>query len=160
MKSLREILAAAALLFTVVTAATSYSTLSQRIPTHFNAAGVADGWGDKSSLWMLVAVACFLYVVLTLVRFLPSSLINVPVAQEQRAAAIPISLEMIEWVKAETICMFAFIVWTAVAVVQGRSLGLGAWFLPVTLLAIFGTIAFYLTRIMRLKNVDGQEKRG
>jgi hypothetical protein len=47
-----------------------------------------------------------------------------------------------------------------VAVVQGRSLGLGAWFLPVTLLAIFGTIAFYLTRIMRLKNVDGQEKRG
>ena len=150
MKPLREILAAAALLFTVVTAATSYSTLPQRIATHFNAAGVANHWGDKSALWEVVGIACFLYVVLTVIRFAPESTFSVPVPPEQRAAAIPIALDMIAWVKAETMCMFAFLTWAIVVTTQGRSQGLGIWFLPVTLLAIFGTIAFYLTRIMRL----------
>jgi hypothetical protein len=36
-------------------------------------------------------------------------------------------------------------------VAQGRSLGLGAWFLPLTLVVIFGTIAFYMVRMRRLK---------
>jgi uncharacterized membrane protein len=151
MKPLREILAAAALLFAIVTAATSYSTLPQRIATHFNASGIANHWGDKSALWEVVGIACLLYLVLTFIRFAPASTFSVPVPPEQRAAAIPIALDMIAWVRAEAMCMFAFLTWAIVATTEGRSQGLGIWFLPVTLLAIFGTIAFYLTRMMRLK---------
>jgi uncharacterized membrane protein len=151
MKTVRELVAALGLLSTIFVVAFNYRELPQRIPTHFGASGLANGWGDKSSLWALVGVACFLYAMLSLVRFLPPSAMNMPVAQEQRAAALPMTLEMIEWVKAETICMFAYIVWTAVGVAQGRSLGLGAWFLPLTLVVIFGTIAFYMVRMRRLK---------
>jgi hypothetical protein len=64
---------------------------------------------------------------------------------------------MIGWLKAEIMCMFAFLTWTAVAVVQGRSQGLGTWFLPVTLVAIFGTVVLYLVRIRRLGRASRAE---
>jgi uncharacterized membrane protein len=155
MKAFREVLAALGVLSAICVAVFNYRELPQRIPTHFGLSGMADGWGDKSSLWILVGIACFLYAVLSLVRFLPPKWMNVPVADEHRAAAIPISLEMVGWAKAEITCMFAYIVWSAVAVVQGRSKGLGAWFLPVTLVTIIGTGLFYTVRMMRLDRASG-----
>ena len=153
MKALRELLAAIALLFTIVTAATSYAALPQRIATHFNASGAVNHWGNKSALWEIVGIACLIYLVLTLVRFAPASSFSVPVPPQQRAAAIPIALEMIAWIKAETMCMFAFILWAVVAASEGRSQALlSPWFLPATLLAIFATVAFYTARMMRLKH--------
>ena len=32
---------------------TNLSKLPARMPTHFNAAGVADGWGSPDMLWVL-----------------------------------------------------------------------------------------------------------
>lgn len=157
MKVFRELVAVLGLLSAIFVVVFNYRELPQRIPTHFNAAGVVNHWGDKSSLWALVGVTCFLYAMLSLVRFLPTSLMNVPVGEEQRATAIPICFDMIGWLKAEIMCMFAFIVWTAVAVVQGRSQGLGGWFLPVTMIAIFGTVVFYLVRIRRLDRASRAE---
>jgi uncharacterized membrane protein len=158
MKAFRELVAVLGLLSAIFVVVFNYRELPQRIPTHFGVSGVVDGWGDKSALWQIVALSCFLYIVLTLVRFLPPNAMNLPVREEQRAAAVPISLEMIGWVKAETTCMLAFIVWSAVGVVQGRSQGLGAWFLPVTMATIFGTIAFYLARMLRLGRAKADER--
>ena len=155
MKSIRELLAVVGLLSAIFVVVFNYRDLPQRIPTHFGVSGVADGWGDKSSLWVLVGLVCVLYVSLSLMHFLPANLINVPVAAEQRAEAIPIAMEMVGWLKAETTCMFAFILWSVVSVAQERSQGLGAWFLPVTLVVILGTIAFYLMQMMRLGGVKG-----
>jgi uncharacterized membrane protein len=157
MKVVRELLAALGLLSAIFVVVFNYRELPRRIPTHFGMTGAADGWGDKSALWILVGLVCVSYAVLSLVRFLPANAMNLPVAEEQRGAAMPIGLEMIGWVKAETTCMFAFIVWTAVAVVEGRSQGLGAWFLPVILVTIFGTIAFYFVRMRRLDSSKPDE---
>jgi len=154
MKVVRELIAVFGVLSAIFVVVFNYRDLPQRIPTHFGLTGVADGWGGKSSLWALVGVTCFLYAVLSLVRFLPPKLMNVPVTEEHRAAAIPISLEMVGWVKAEITCMLAYIVWSAVAVVQGHSQGLGVWFLPVTLVTIFGTSLFYTLRMRRLGRLD------
>jgi hypothetical protein len=150
MKTLRELVAVLGLLSAIFIVVFNYRELPHRIPTHFGVTGVADGWGDKSSLWILVGLTCVLYAVFSLLRFLPPRLMNLPVTEEHRAAAIPMSLEMIGWVKAEVTCMFAYIVWSAVAVVQGNSRGLGAWFLPVTLVAIIGTSLFYTLQMRRL----------
>ncbi len=46
---------------TAVIAAAYWSRLPESVPTHFNAAGVADGWGTKSlALGIPVAIACLL----------------------------------------------------------------------------------------------------
>jgi len=152
MKALREVLAAAAILFAIFITASNYAALPQNIPSHFNINGAVNGWGDKSFLWLLIALACVIYFALTLARFVPPSSFNVPVGPEQRAAAIPIALDMIAWIKAETVWMFAAIIWSIIATAQSHRDGLSIWFLPVILLVVFGTCGFYLARIMRLSS--------
>lgn len=71
MKALREILAALGVLFAILIAVYGYFALPQRIPTHFTDNNIVDGWSDKSSLWFPVGIACVIYVVMTLVRYLP-----------------------------------------------------------------------------------------
>jgi uncharacterized membrane protein len=152
MKALRELLAAAALLFTILTVATNYSTLPQRIPTHFNAAGIVNHWGDKSALWMIAGIACFFYAIFTVaVRFAPASTFNVPVPPDQRAAAIPIARELMAWVKTEVMFLFALLTWAILAVAEGRAYRLSLWFLPATLIVIVGTIAYYVWSMMSLR---------
>ncbi len=41
------------LLLHIIYTAISYSTLPDIIPTHFNAAGEADAWGSKNSIWFM-----------------------------------------------------------------------------------------------------------
>lgn len=44
---------------------TGYAGLPGTIPTHFDFRGVADGWGDRSSLWSLAGLSAFLYLLFT-----------------------------------------------------------------------------------------------
>ncbi len=43
--------------------------LPQSIPTHFNAAGVADGWGSPGTLWVLFAVQAFTCAIFLIVPY-------------------------------------------------------------------------------------------
>ena len=101
MKSLRELLATIGLLFTILTVALTYSSLPRRIPSHFAANGLVNGWDDKSFLWFLVGITCLVYLGMTMIRFAPPSSFSVPVSTKLRAAAIPIALDMVAWLKAE-----------------------------------------------------------
>ena len=61
----------------------TYDELPQRVASHFNAAGVPDGWMSRSShLWTISALAfggsALLLGVFYCVRFLPGASINLP----------------------------------------------------------------------------------
>jgi uncharacterized membrane protein len=49
---------------------TNLPHLPARIPTHFNAAGAADGWGSPDTLWILLGVQILSNLVFLLVPFL------------------------------------------------------------------------------------------
>jgi uncharacterized membrane protein len=49
---------------------TSIPTLPQRIPTHFNAAGVANGWGSPDALWILLGAQALTCAVFLIVPYL------------------------------------------------------------------------------------------
>ena len=153
MKALREILAAAGLLFVILIAAYGCFTLPQQFPTHFDANNIADGWSGKSSLWFVPAIAAFDYILLSLIRFLPQSSIAgfSEASPEQRAAALPFVHTMFDWVKAEMTWMFAAIIWSTVAEAQGHSIELTMWIIPPSLIAIFGTIIYYIARMNPVK---------
>jgi uncharacterized membrane protein len=150
MKVLREVLAALGLLFTVGVVAAHYGSLPQTIPTHFDARGLPNGWGDKSMLWLVPGLACFFYAVMTLVSFVPPSKINPPVSAERRVAVAPIAKRMIGWLKAELVWIMAVLCAVMVRDALGRSNGLTIWFVPVEMCVVFGTIGFYLWRMMRV----------
>jgi uncharacterized membrane protein len=148
-KALREGIAIVGLVFVLLVMAKYYPSLPQTIATHFGAAGVADGWGDKSSLWTLVGVIFFSYALLTAVPYLPEKYINLPVSAEQRAAAMPIAMRMLGWIKAETVWLLVWLVWSSVSIARGLSTGLSPLFLPVVIGVELVTIVLTLWRTMQ-----------
>jgi hypothetical protein len=71
-------------------AISSYDGLPGRIPTHFDIQGVADGWGDKSSLWSLAGLSAFMYLLFTGITWFlgsspdPKRWINLPAAVKEK----------------------------------------------------------------------------
>ena len=162
MKSLRELLATIGLLFAILTVAVQYHGLPHRIPVHFAANGLVDGWGDKSSLWFLVGITCLVYLGLTMIPFAPKGSFRLPISPKLRAAAVPLALDMVAWLKAELTWIFAAITWSTVVVAQGRSRGMTEWFIPLAMGVVIVTVLYYIARMLALStpDPDGREKRG
>lgn len=148
MKTVRELIALAGLVFTVAVVADFYSRLPERIATHFNGAGVANGFGARSTLWVLVGIAVLLYATLSAINWVPRMVsLKRPLAPEQEKMVLAESMAMVGWIKAAVCWMFAYICLAMVRNGMGLQVGLGTWFIPVTLIVVFGTCVFYLTRI-------------
>jgi uncharacterized membrane protein len=148
LKAVRELIALAGLVFAVAVVADFYSRLPERIATHFSAAGVANGFGARSTLWVLLGIAGLLYLVLTVIEGLPR-VVNLkrPLAPERERVVLAESMAMVGWIKVEVCWMFAYICLAMVRHGMGLQVGLGWWFLPMTLVVVLGTCAFYLVRI-------------
>jgi uncharacterized membrane protein len=148
LKTVRELIAVAGLVFSVAVVADFYSRLPERIATHFNAEGVANGVGAKSILWVLVGVAVLLYVTLTMIEGLSRVVrLQRPLALEREKVVLAESMAMVGWVKVVICWMFAYLCLAMVRNGMGLQVGLGAWFLPVTLVVVFGTCGIYMMKI-------------
>jgi uncharacterized membrane protein len=147
-KSVRELIALAGLVFSAAVVADFYSRLPERIATHFNAEGVANGFGARSTLWVLVGIAVLLYLILSVVGSLQGVVrLKRPLAPEREKLVLAESMAMVGWIKLEVCWMFAYLCLAMVRNGMGLQVGLGWWFLPVTLVVVLGTCAFYLVRI-------------
>ena len=148
MKTVRELIALAGLVFAAAVVVDFYSRLPERIATHFNAEGIANGFGAKSILWVLVGVAVLLYLTLTVMGGLSRVVrLQRPLAPEREKVVLVESMAMVGWVKVVICWMFAYICLAMVRNGMGLQVGLGTWFLPVTLVVVFGTCGVYLMRI-------------
>lgn len=150
MKTVRELIALAGLVFAIAAVWDFYSRLPEQIATHFNAEGIANGFGARSTLWVLVGIAVLLYVTLSAVEGI-RGVVNLkkPLAPEREKIVLLESMEMVGWLKVEVCWMFAYLCLAMVRNGMGLQVGLGWWFLPVTLTVVFGTCAIYLVRIFR-----------
>jgi len=148
LKTVRELIALAGLVFSAAVVADFYSRLPERIATHFNGAGVANGFGARSTLWVLVGIAVLLYSTLSVINVVPP-IVNLkrPLAPEREKVVLAESMAMVGWIKAEVCWMFAYICLAMVRNGMGLQVGLGWWFLPVTLAVVLGTCVVYLVRI-------------
>ena len=148
MKIVRELIALAGLVFSVMVVADFYSRLPERIATHFNEAGAANGFGAKSTLWVLVGIAALLYATLSAISSLPR-VVNLkrPLAPEREKVVLAESMAMVGWIKAEVCWMFAYLCLAMVRNGMGLQVGLGWWFLPVTLVVVLGTCVVCLVKI-------------
>ena len=118
-----------------------YGSLPEKIPTHFDGAGLADGFGHKSGLVMLIFLAWMLFGVLSAVAFLPPDAWSVPNRNPRTLAA---AADMIAVMKLVTVLMFCWLIFCSV---QGRNLG--AWFLPVTMVGLFAPLVHLIIAAVR-----------
>jgi uncharacterized membrane protein len=155
-KTVREVIALLGLLLAIAVVADFYSRLPERIATHFNAEGVANGFGGRATLWLLVGIALLLYVTLSAIERIPRVVnLKKPLAPEREKVVLAESMAMVGWIKVEICWMFAYICLAMVRNGMGLQVGLGRWFLPVTLVVVLGTTAVYLGRIFRVFRAIG-----
>jgi uncharacterized membrane protein len=131
LRILGEVIALGGLVALYLVAAWNYPMLPERVPRHFNARGLPDAWGNKSSIWALPVIALPLYALCTLPLIL---------TEIGRHPAPPTEAAVLAWLKAEMLLIFLWIEWRSVEVAYERATGLGAAFLPVTLLVIAATV--------------------
>ncbi|MDI3341340.1 MAG: DUF1648 domain-containing protein [Sphaerobacter sp.] len=136
-----ELLALAGVIGTLVVLRRAWP---DRVPTHFGPTGEPDAWGRKAWLLFPPLVMMVLYTALTILSRYPH-IFNYPwrITAENAARQYRLARTMLSWLKAELVWLFAYLTWGTVRVAQGEAAGLGVAFLPVALLAIFGTLGVY-----------------
>ena len=126
------------------------NALPQRIATHFDASGKPNAWGSPGSLWLLPAIGCGLYLLITLVSLFPSAFnfpMRVPAAKRARLEAL--TLQMLAWVKTELACLFLYIQWSILQSVRQANAALNPWFMPVFVVVVFATMIVHGVMVFR-----------
>jgi uncharacterized membrane protein len=147
-----ELLGWGVLLALWVWTVSSYSSLPDSIPTHFNAAGEADDFGRKASIVRLPVIATLLYIGLTLLNRFPHIFnFPTPITQDNALRQYTNATRMIRNLKLILVLVFAGISFQTIKQANGEAAGLGVWFLPVTLGAIFLPLLYFVIKSIKEK---------
>ncbi len=128
----------------------NWSQLPNIIPTHFNAVGKADDFGNKETLFLIPILAAGLHILMTVIQFFPN-IYNYPVkvTEENAQRLYTVGRQMIIAVKLEMDLLFLYIFYKTVDVALGKATGLGGGFLVIVLGVTFGTIGLMFYYILK-----------
>ncbi len=126
--------------------------LPEKIPTHFGIFGRPDRWGGKGGLIALLIVNLGLYALLTILGRFPHVFNYLCEINEDNAKfQYTNSRTLIALIKTEITTLFSYMLWVSIWVAEGKMEGVGVAFLPVFLMVLFGTVAFFTVRMIRGK---------
>lgn len=148
-----ELAALAGLAVAVVSVVQAWPRLPDVVSMHFDLAGRPDGWGSRKSVLLLPATSLFLYVLLTAVERLPPHWYNYPVGitEENRARQHRLARDLVLWMKALLMGLFAHLTVLILRTAFGEAAGLGPWTIFLWLGVIFGLVGVYLARALRAR---------
>ena len=138
-----DCLCAVLLISMTVWVACRYAALPDRIPTHYGADGVIDGYGDKSMIWVLLAITWFIVGLLSVTELFPKYW-NIPfkVTKENHNRLMTLTWHFISTTKLLVACLFAYLV---VMCIRGENLS--AWFVPMVLTAFCANSLYWIVRL-------------
>ena len=126
----------------------AWSTIPAKVPMHYNAAGEVNRWGSKSELIILPIISWLIYGMITLIERLPQVWnTGIRVTEENRAVVYRLLKNMIACVKMITLSIFS-----CLTVLSSLARNLPMWFLLAFLVLLFGTIAYYIVKLTRLRS--------
>ena len=131
---------------------TNYSILPEIIPIHFNGAGKADGFGNKTHIFILPIISTLLFIGLTTLNKHPH-MFNYPsqITKENAVHQYTNATRMMRVLKLVIVVLFGLIVFRKIQIVNGHADGLGTWFLPLTMGMIFIPILYFLIKSLKKK---------
>lgn len=142
-----EIICVIFLIFSIYYVVLKFNTMPQTVPIHFNVFGQADSYGDKGNILFLLAVEVGIYILMTVYMSSPSAW-NIPVkiTEKNKEKAYEYIKNMAVIIKLEVQIMFLYSIYVSI-----NSYMLGNIFLPLVLIALFGTILYYVWKINKLE---------
>lgn len=127
-----------------------YKLLPNVIPKHFNDAGIPNGYGNKSSIFVLAGISFIMYIFLTILNKFPHVYNYLkPITEENAEYQYRCARQLIIMIKAESMIIFTYIEWNNIKVALEKSSSLGTWFLPIVLIVIFGTLLIYIRKCLK-----------
>lgn len=120
-----------------------YSSLPETIPTHFNASGHPDGFGDSVTIFLLPALATVFFVGLTILNKYPHAF-NYPneVTLENAMVLYKRATSLIRYLKLGLVLLFGFITYKTIRISSGSEKNLGSWLLPMILFFSFSFVVY------------------
>jgi uncharacterized membrane protein len=124
--------------------------LPGRIPTHFDPSGDPDAWGTPRMFLLLPLIATGLYALITAVSRRPA-VFNYPtrITPQNRGFLQEIALNMIAFLKAEVLILFALIQHFSIQTARLQQNVLPPYLMLTALILIFTTIALHITAMRR-----------
>lgn len=139
------------LLITCILAVYQFYTLPQIIPVHYNLSGTPDRYGNKSSLFILPAIAIILFIGMTWLNKYPH-VFNYPVniTPDNAEMQYRFATRLLRYMKMILALIFLLILIGGGLAATGKVKGLGWWFLPLVLGLTIIPAVYALVRSFRL----------
>jgi uncharacterized membrane protein len=133
----------------------NWARIPDTVPQHFGFSGKVDSWGSKGILIVLPVVMGAFYLLLTILGRFPHYFnYTVQITTENAAAQYLNARRLLCWLKFELVYIFSYIEFCTIRIAVGAdksSSGLGTAFLPIFLLAVFGTLGYFIYQSARLR---------
>lgn len=137
---------------TVYLVATNWASLPDRVPHHFTWDGRPDAWGGKGVLIALPLIMAAVFAGLTALSRAPH-IFNYPwpITPENAPVQYRLARTLMAWIGMVVVWLAVYITYTQIEGARGHNEAMGPWFLPATLLLIFGAIGAYFVMAGRRK---------
>lgn len=126
-----------------------WSQLPDQVPAHYNAAGDVNRWGSKWELILLPVIAALLAVFMSFLEKHPEWHNYMKLNENNIEFQYKNSRMLLNVLKNECVLLFVFLTYSTEQVALGNIDSLGIVFLPVFLIIIFGSMAFFIVRSLK-----------
>lgn len=142
-----ELIAISFLIILIGLPLVNYNNLPETIPIHFSGSGQPDGFGSRSTLWLLPLSGIFLYLLMTIIEGFPQ-IYNylVEITPGNAFTQYKMATRLIRILKTMILIIFSYISFKTIKTATGTAAGLGKAFIPIFLLITLGVIIIYITR--------------
>lgn len=150
-EKLFNFLSAAVIITIFIYAVYQFESLPDRIPTHFNAQGEVDGWGGKSTVFILPGISAVSFILLYFLTKIPH-LFNLPVTitEENAPHIYSLARTMMAVFNFEIVLIFSYATWSTIQAAQ-ESPTLGMGFILFTIFAPLVTLVLFIISMNRQK---------
>jgi len=136
------------LVFLILVPLFYYPAMPDQIPTHFGIKGFADGWGPKTTIWLLPVIGFIIYAGLSVLNFFlirssPSGKLDPTTEIKQKKGVYT----LLQFLKAALSVSFAYIVYASIQVSFANQDGIGQWFLPVFIVVLTVVPIIFVIRL-------------
>lgn len=132
-----------------------WNDLPNEVPAHYNAQGIIDRMGDKSEIWIMPITGAVLFVLLTLVSYIPMKGDNNKLTDIGRKKLANILMWFM--IVSKLVMTLTFM---GLTIYQICGIQIDAWFMPAEIIAIFGSaVAFVILIFLTIHRNSEKESK-
>ncbi|WP_053002628.1 DUF1648 domain-containing protein [Kordia jejudonensis] len=138
---------------------TSYASLPETIPSHFNIQGEADGYSGKSSLWFLLMTTTVLAVgMYVLTKFPHIHNYMEEITEENALRNYKMSCRLVRFVNLFTIIVMLYVVYSIIEKSEGNGIILESSFMYIVIaFSVLLPIILYLLSLKKKKDASSKK---